>query len=149
MVWLGFKLATPGLKSDFALQDLAVLCGWCICCHSVLGSEFWFFVGSLLYSINFLFKKGRLCREKLKNHALWFEGFIIPRQTLFVGVVVNCFTLSVFLSVCLFVSLSMTFWFFLNILKSQWWKFIKFCRHIDIDKLYLYNRKLRARGQFH
>ena len=43
---------------------------------------------------------------------------------------------------------SMTFWFFLNILKRQWWKFIKLCRHIDIDKMYFYNRKLRARGQF-
>ena len=43
---------------------------------------------------------------------------------------------------------SVTFWFFFNILKRQWWKFIKFCRHIDIDKMYVYNRKLRARGQF-
>ena len=37
---------------------------------------------------------------------------------------------------------------FFNILKRQWWKFIKFCRHIDIDKMNVYNRKLRARGQF-
>ena len=43
---------------------------------------------------------------------------------------------------------SMTFWFFLNILKRQRWKFIKICRHIDINKMYIYNRKLRARGQF-
>ena len=53
--------------------------------------------------------------------------------------------LSVFPSVCL----SVTFWFFFNILKRQWWKFIKFCRHIDIDKMYIYNRKLRAMGQFY
>ena len=43
---------------------------------------------------------------------------------------------------------SVTFWFFFNILKRRW-KFIKFCRHIDIDKMYIYNRKLRARGQFY
>ena len=43
---------------------------------------------------------------------------------------------------------SVTFWFFFNTLKRQWWKFIKFCRHIDIDKMSVYNRKLRARGQF-
>ena len=41
-----------------------------------------------------------------------------------------------------------TFCFFLNILKRQWWKFIKLCRHIDIDNMYVYNRQLRARGQF-
>ena len=46
------------------------------------------------------------------------------------------------------VRLSVTFRFFLSILKRQWWKFIKLCRHIDIDKMYVYNRKLRARGQF-
>ena len=34
---------------------------------------------------------------------------------------------------------------FFNILKRQWWKF---CRYIDIDKMYVYNRKLRARSQF-
>ena len=33
-----------------------------------------------------------------------------------------------------------TFWFFFNILKRQWWKFIKFGRHIDIDEMYVYNR---------
>ena len=51
-------------------------------------------------------------------------------------------------SVRLSVRPSVMFWFFFNILKRQWWKFIKFCRHIDIDKMYVYNRKLRARGQF-
>ena len=55
---------------------------------------------------------------------------------------------SVFPSVCLSIRPSVTFWFFFNILKRQWWKFIKFCRHIDIDEMYVYNRKLRARGQF-
>ena len=38
---------------------------------------------------------------------------------------------------------------FLNILKRQLWKFFKLCRHIDIDEMYIYNRKLRARGQFY
>ena len=54
------------------------------------------------------------------------------------------FTLSIRLSV----RPSVTFWFFFYILKRQLWKFIKFCRHIDINKMYVYNRKLRARGQF-
>ena len=43
---------------------------------------------------------------------------------------------------------SVTFWFFLNVLKRQWWKFIKLCRHIDIDKMYIYNKKLKARDQY-
>ena len=32
--------------------------------------------------------------------------------------------------------------------KRQWWKFFKLCRHIDIDKMYLNNRKLRVTDQF-
>ena len=56
--------------------------------------------------------------------------------------------LSVRLSVRASVRPSVTFWFFFNILKRQWWKFIKFCSLIDIDKMYVYNRKLRAGGQF-
>ena len=39
---------------------------------------------------------------------------------------------------------SVTFWFLFNILKRQWWKFIKFCRHIDIVKMYVYNRKIKG-----
>ena len=42
---------------------------------------------------------------------------------------------------------SATFWFF-NILKRQWWNFIKFGKHIDIHKMNIYNRKIMARGQF-
>ena len=39
---------------------------------------------------------------------------------------------------------------FPNILKMQWWIFINFifCRHIDINKVYLHKKKVRARGQF-
>ena len=43
---------------------------------------------------------------------------------------------------------AVTFWFFLNILKRQLWKFIYVCRPIDVDEMYIYNRKLKARGQF-
>ena len=43
--------------------------------------------------------------------------------------------------------LSTTFWFF-NILKRQWQNFIKFGKHIDIQKMNIYNRNIRARGQF-
>ena len=81
-----------------------------------------------------------------------FTSIIIPPQTMFVcvwgGGGCTVFTLSIHLSVHVSVHPSVTFWFFFNILKRQWWKFIKFCRHIDIDKMYIYNRKLRARGQF-
>ena len=48
------------------------------------------------------------------------------------------FTLSIHLSF----HLSATFWFILDILKSQWWNFVKLCKHIDIDKINIYNRKL-------
>ena len=71
--------------------------------------------------------------------------FIIPPRKL-------CLLGDILFSCCpsirLSVRPSVTFWFFFNILKRQWWQFIKFCRHIDIDKMYVYNRKLRARGQF-
>ena len=40
-----------------------------------------------------------------------------------------------------------TFLFF-NILKKQWRNFIKFGKHIHIHKMNIYNRKIRARGQF-
>ena len=42
---------------------------------------------------------------------------------------------------------SVTFWFF-SILKRQRWNFIKFGKHIDIYKMNIYIRKIRARGQF-
>ena len=74
------------------------------------------------------------------------QFFLYPLQTMFVGRV-YCFHIvhpSSRPSVCPFVK----FCFFFNILKRQWWKFIKFCRHIDIDKMNVYNRKLRIRGQF-
>ena len=48
---------------------------------------------------------------------------------------------TVFMSVHPSVCPSLICWFFFNISKRQWWKFIKFCRHIDINKMYIYNRK--------
>ena len=65
---------------------------------------------------------------------------LYPLQTMFVvcvwGVCYTVFTLFIHLSVFLFVHVSVhpsvTFWFFFNILNRQWWKFIKFCRHISI-----------------
>ena len=45
-------------------------------------------------------------------------------------------------------SLSMAFWFFLNILNMQWWNFIKVCEHIDIYKMNICIRIERAKGQF-
>ena len=64
---------------------------------------------------------------------------VIPSQTVFVG--------GILFSHCPWVCLSMTFWFF-NILKRQWQNFIKFGKNIDIHKMNIYNRKIRARGQF-
>ena len=65
--------------------------------------------------------------------------YYTPRKLcLWGGILFSCCP-SVFPCVCP----SMTFWVFFNILKRQWWKFIKFCRHIDIDSMYVYNRKLR------
>ena len=57
-------------------------------------------------------------------------------QTLFV-VGYTVFTFSIFPSICP----SVTLWFFPNILKTQWWIFINFCRHIDINKVYLHKKK--------
>ena len=75
------------------------------------------------------------------------QKLFIPPQTMFV-VVYTVFTLRVHPSFHPCVRLSVTFWFFLNILKRQLWKFIKLCIHIDIDKMYVYNKELRARAQF-
>ena len=36
---------------------------------------------------------------------------------------------------------SVTLWFFPNILKTQRWIFLNFCRHIDINKVYLHKKK--------
>ena len=44
---------------------------------------------------------------------------------------------------------SVTFWFYLNIFNRLWWNLIKPCKHIDILKINMYNRKLRARGQLY
>ena len=75
----------------------------------------------------------------------------IPPQTVCVGrgrVILFSRRPSIHLSVRVSIYPSVTFWFFLNILKRQWWKLIKLCRHIYINKMYVYNRKLRFRGQF-
>ena len=79
-------------------------------------------------------------------NSFWISIIIPPTNYVCGGV--YCFHI-VRPSIRLSVRPSVTFWFFFNILKRQWWKFIKFCRHIDIDKMYVYNRKLRARGQFY
>ena len=47
--------------------------------------------------------------------------------------------LSIRLSICVSIRPTVTFCFFLNILKRQLWKFIKLCRHFDIDEMYIYN----------
>ena len=51
-------------------------------------------------------------------------SLFIPSQTVFVGDIL----FSRCSSICMSVLPSMTLWFFLNILKRQWWKFIKLCR---------------------
>ena len=64
-------------------------------------------------------------------------GIIIP--------LANCFCVcggDIMFSCCPSVCLS--FWFF-NILKRRW-NFIKFGKHIDIHKMNIYNRKIRARA---
>ena len=68
--------------------------------------------------------------------TLMYPFFFNTRlQTVLVG--------GILLSRCL----SATFWFF-NIVKRQWWNFIKFGKHIDIHKMNIYYRKIRARDQF-
>ena len=37
---------------------------------------------------------------------------------------------------------------FFNIFSRQWWNFIRPCKHIDILKINIYNRKIRVWGQF-
>ena len=70
-----------------------------------------------------------------------YTTIVIPTQTMFVGL--YCFHV-VRPSVRPFVRPSVTFCFFPNILKRHRWKFIKLCRHIDIDKMHVYNKRLRV-----
>ena len=52
------------------------------------------------------------------------------------------------LSLCACVRPSVTFWF-LTILKSHCWTFIKPCKHVYICKTNTLDKKVRARGQFY
>ena len=78
-----------------------------------------------------------------------FEGnlFLYPPQTVFVGGY-TVFTLSESPSDRLTDRVSETFSFFNNF-NNHGWNFIKFCKHIHINKANTTNKKLRARGQYY
>ena len=129
---------------------------------TVLGHQLWRRILCFIHVpvnktvFNYLLKKGAFCCSfivillvfKYGSNLLLLCPLLYPpaNYVCWWGILFSC--PSVFPSVCPSIRPSVTFWFFFNILKRQWWKFIKFCRHIDIDKMYVYNRKLRARGQF-
>ena len=99
----------------------------------------------LLYSTNIWHCFGKIKKLKYQARQSRLGGtarqwLLYPTQTMFVGGILFSRCPSIHVSI----HPSMMFCFFLNILKRQWWKFIKLCRHIDIDKMYVYNRKLRA-----
>ena len=52
-----------------------------------------------------------------------------------------CLWWSILFSRCPSVRPSVTLWFFPNILKTHWWIFINFCRHIGINKVYLHKKR--------
>ena len=67
---------------------------------------------------------------------------LYPQQTVFMGSILTVCG-GILFSHCQ----STTFWVF-NILKRQRWNYIKFGKHIDIHKMNIDNRKIRARVQF-
>ena len=42
---------------------------------------------------------------------------------------------------------SAMFWSFFNIMKRQWWNFIRLCEHVEIHKMNIYMRTIWERGQ--
>ena len=104
-------------------------------CHFVSFVMRW-----LIYCVS---EQGRLwwdCCLILHCSSLWYapisHGLAHYTPTNFVCGGVYCFHF-----VCPSMCPSMTLCFFPNILKMQWWIFISFCRHIDINKVYLHKKK--------
>ena len=117
---------------------------------TVLGQSFWNFTGTLQLSFDFTWEICHLLDiTAVAGHLAWLAVlfvYVLGATSLWE------FNMEVAHKPKMLertaIRPSVMIWFFFNILKRQWWKFIKFCRHIDIDKMYVYNRQLRARGQF-
>ena len=77
--------------------------------------------------------------DNLKNQCLAFFSVAID-TILFIPLTKKSFNCGILFSNCLSVHPSVTFRFFLNILASQQWKYIKFCMGININKMYIFNK---------
>ena len=120
---------------NFSLISLLYMHRWCL--HGPINSYhslWWSNLILCLYNIDTL----NLCIREFDS-----EKIIIPATNFEVGIL-----FSQCQSVCLCVRPSAAF-YFLNILKSHCWIFIKPCKHVYICKTNTFDKKVRARGQFY